>query len=56
MVFFLFGVSWVLPYSVMEKSSCWTGHFGQGSNGGICEVVPFVSNVVSLERKECMLL
>ena len=40
MVFGLFGVSWVMPLSVVGLFACWQGHFGRHRNGVIWKVVP----------------
>jgi len=40
MVFGLFGVSWVMPSSVVGLLACWQGHFGRLRNGVIWKIVP----------------
>lgn len=35
LVFCLFGVHQTMPYFVIEVLSCWKGHLGKKSNGGI---------------------
>ena len=40
MVFGLFGVSWVMPLSVIGLFACWQGRFGRHRNGVIWKVVP----------------
>ena len=40
MVFGLFGVSWVMPSSVVGLFACWQGHFGRLRNGVIWKIVP----------------
>ena len=40
MVFGLFGVSWVMPLSVVGLFAYWQGHFGRLRNGVIWKVVP----------------
>ena len=40
MVFGLFGVSWVMPQSVMGLLACWQGSFGRHRNGYIWLMVP----------------
>ena len=40
MVFGLFGVSWVMPLSVVGLFGCWQGRFGHHCNGDIWKVVP----------------
>ena len=40
MVFGLFGVSWVMPLSVIGLFACWQGRFGRHRNGDIWKVVP----------------
>ena len=40
MVFGLFGVSWVMPLSVVRLFACWQGRFGRHRNGDIWKVVP----------------
>ena len=39
MVFGLFGVSWVMPLSVVGLFACWQGRFGCHRNGVIWKVV-----------------
>ena len=39
-VFSLFGVSWVMPQSVMGLLACWQGSFGRHRNGYIWLMVP----------------
>ena len=41
MVFGLFGVSWVIPQSVMELLACWRGRFGHHQNRYIWLIVPY---------------
>jgi hypothetical protein len=55
MLFFLLGVSWVMPHFVQEMFGCWMGRFGPELRGDL-EICSFVSNVVSLEGKECSVL
>ena len=40
MVFGLFGVSWVMPSSVVVLFACWQSHFGRLRNGVIWKIVP----------------
>ena len=40
MVFGLFGVCWVMPFSVVGLLACWQGRFGRHRNGDIWMVVP----------------
>ena len=40
MVFGLFGVSWVMPQSVVGLLACWQGSFGRHRNGYIWLMVP----------------
>ena len=40
MVFGLFGVSWVMPQSIVELLACWLGWFGGHRNGIICRIIP----------------
>ena len=40
MVFGLFGVSWVMPLSVVRLFACYQGRFGRHRNGVIWKVVP----------------
>ena len=40
MVFGLFGVSWVMPLSVVGLFVCWQGRFGRYCNGDICNDDP----------------
>ena len=40
MVFGLFGVCWVMPFSVVGLLACWQGRFGCHRNGDIWMVVP----------------
>ena len=40
MVFGLFGVSWVMPLSVVGLFACWQGRFGRHRNRDIWKVVP----------------
>ena len=55
MLFFLLGVSWVMPHFEQEMFGCWMGRFGPELRGDL-EICSFVSNVVSLEGKECSAL
>ena len=40
MILVLFGLSWVMPKSVVELLACWQGHFGCHRNGHIWMVIP----------------
>ena len=40
MVLGLFGLSWVMPHSVLGLLGCWQGSFGRHRNGFIWSVVP----------------
>ena len=40
MVFSLFGVSWVMPQSVVGLLACWQGNFGRHRNGYIWLMIP----------------
>ena len=40
MVFELFGVTWVMPISVLDLLECWQGSFGRHRNSSISRVVP----------------
>ena len=40
MVFRLFGVSWVMPQSVVGLLACWLGQFGRHRNGNIWRIIP----------------
>ena len=50
MVFGLFGVSWVMPQSVMGLLACWQGSFGRHQNGYIWLMVPHC--LLSLEGEK----
>ena len=51
MVFGLFGVSWVVPQSVMGLLACWQDSFGRHRNGYIWLMVPLLI-VVPLEGEK----
>ena len=40
MVLALFGVSWVMPHTVLGLLGCWQGSFGCHRNGYIWSIVP----------------
>ena len=40
MVLGLFGVSWVMPHTVLGLLGCWQGSFGRHRNGFIWSIVP----------------
>uniref|UniRef100_A0A2N9GHH3 Uncharacterized protein n=1 Tax=Fagus sylvatica TaxID=28930 RepID=A0A2N9GHH3_FAGSY len=40
MVFVLFGVSWVMPSSVLELLACWQGRFGRHCSSEIWNAIP----------------
>ena len=40
MVLGLFGISWVMPHTVLELLWCWQGSFGHHRNGYIWSIVP----------------
>ena len=40
MVLGLFGLSWVMPHSVLGLLGCWQGSFGRHRNGFIWSIVP----------------
>ena len=40
MVLGLFGLSWVMPHSVLGLLGCWQGSFGRHRNGYIWSIVP----------------
>ena len=53
MILVLFGLSWVMPKSVVELLACWQGCFGCHRNGHIWMVVPpLLDDVVYLEGKK----
>ena len=52
MVFGLFGVSWVMPQSVVGLLACWQGRFGYHRNGyNMVDCSPLLI-VVSLDREK----
>ena len=40
MVLGLFGVSWVMPRTVLGLIGCWQGSFGRHRNGHIWSIIP----------------
>ena len=40
MIFSLFGVSWVMPWGVVDLISCWNGRVGRHEAGKIWKVIP----------------
>ena len=40
MVLGLFGVSWVMPHTVLGLLWCWQGNFGRHRNGYIWSIIP----------------
>ena len=40
MVLGLFGVTWVMPHTVLGLLECWQGSFGRHRNGYIWSIIP----------------
>jgi hypothetical protein len=50
LIFLLFEVEWIMPKRVIELLACWRGLLG---SFGRLEDVPFVLNVVHMDKTEC---